>query len=127
MGMHFSKKHMTLQILTWRQNLKFCYKGVIDGHHPPTIAFNLKNKIKGAFRMETNNISTIATFAAIIITTLLAYFGYTVDQAQLTTVLMGCITLIIAVWSSKNPNNLSWLGNAPEPTTDISGDEDETC
>ena len=64
--------------------------------------------------METNNISTIATFAAIIITTLLAYFGYTVDQAQLTTVLMGCITLIIAVWSSKNPNNLEWLGNAPQ-------------
>lgn len=64
--------------------------------------------------MESNNISTIATFAAIIITTLLAYFGYTVDQAQLTTVLMGVITLIIAVWSSKNPNTLGWLGNAPE-------------
>ena len=64
--------------------------------------------------MDTNNISTIATFAAIIITTLLAYFGYTVDQAQLTTVLMGVITLIIAVWSSKNPNTLAWLGNAPE-------------
>ena len=63
--------------------------------------------------METNNLSTIATFAAIIITTLLAYFGYTVDQAQLTTVLMGVITLIIAVWSSKNPNTLEWLGNAP--------------
>ena len=66
--------------------------------------------------METNNISTIATFAAIIITTLLAYFGYTVDQAQLTTVLMGGITLIIAVWSSKNPNNLEWLGNAKPQT-----------
>lgn len=64
--------------------------------------------------MDTNNISTIATFAAIIITTLLAYAGYTVDQAQLTTVLMGVITLIIAVWSSKNPNTLAWLGNAPE-------------
>ena len=64
--------------------------------------------------MDTNNISTIATFAAIIITTLLAYFGYTVDQAQLTTVLMGVITLIIAVWSSKNPNTLAFLGNAPE-------------
>ena len=64
--------------------------------------------------MDTNNISTIATFAAIIITTLLAYAGYTVDQAQLTPVLMGVITLIIAVWSSKNPNTLAWLGNAPE-------------
>ena len=53
--------------------------------------------------METNNISTIATFLAICITGILAYFGYTVDQAQLAAVLMSVITLIIAVWSSKNP------------------------
>ena len=61
--------------------------------------------------METNNISTIATFAAIILTTILAYFGYTVDQVQATTVIMGVITLIIAIWSSRNPNTLEWLGN----------------
>ncbi len=65
--------------------------------------------------METNNISTIATFAAICLTTILAYFGYTVDQAQATTVIMGVITLIIAIWSSKNPNTLNCLGNG-EPT-----------
>ena len=65
--------------------------------------------------METNNISTIATFLAICITGILAYFGYTVDQAQLATVLMSVITLIIAVWSSKNPNTLAILGNAPVP------------
>ena len=65
--------------------------------------------------METNNISTIATFLAICLTGILAYFGYTVDQAQLATVLMSVITLIIAVWSSKNPNTLEILGNAPEP------------
>ena len=65
--------------------------------------------------METNNISTIATFAAICLTTILAYFGYTVDQAQATTVIMGVITLIIAIWSSKNPNTLSFLGNAKPP------------
>ena len=63
--------------------------------------------------METNNISTIATFIAICITAILAYFGYTVDQAQLSTVLMSVITLIIAIWSSKNPNTLACLGNAP--------------
>ena len=61
--------------------------------------------------METNNISTIATFAAICLTTILAYFGYTVDQAQATTVIMGGITLIIAIWSSKNPNTLKVFGN----------------
>ena len=65
--------------------------------------------------METNNISTIATFIAICLTTILAYFGYTVDQAQATTVIMGVITLIIAIWSSKNPNTLKCLGNAKEP------------
>ena len=59
--------------------------------------------------MDTNNISTIATFLAICLTGILAYFGYTVDQAQLATVL----TLIIAIWSSKNPNTLAFLGNAP--------------
>ena len=65
--------------------------------------------------METNNISTIATFLAICITGILAYFGYTVDQAQLATVLMSVITLIIAIWSSRNPNTLAILGNAPTP------------
>jgi hypothetical protein len=63
--------------------------------------------------MNTNNISTIATFAAIIITAILSYFGYTVDQNELTPVILGVITLAIAIWSSKNPNTLSWLGNSP--------------
>ena len=62
----------------------------------------------------TNNISTIATFIAIGITALLAYFGYTVDQAQLATVIMSIITLVIAVWSSRNPNTISALGNGPD-------------
>lgn len=77
--------------------------------------------------MEVNNISTIATFAAIIITGILAYFGYTVDQTQLATVLMSIITLIIAIWSSKNPNTLEWLGNkhpTNEEYPDISLNED---
>ena len=65
--------------------------------------------------MDTNNISTIATFLAICITGLLAYFGYTVDQAQMASVLMSVITLIIAIWSSKNPNTFACLGNAPAP------------
>ena len=84
--------------------------------------------------MDTNNISTIATFLAICITGILAYFGYTVDQAQLTTVLMSVITLIIAIWSSKNPNTLKCLGNAPSSVTSeepilndeyVTGDEDD--
>ena len=65
-----------------------------------------------------NNLSTIATFIAIAITALLAYFGYTVDQAQLATVIMSIITLIIAIWSSKNPNNIAALGNGPDDGDD---------
>jgi hypothetical protein len=75
----------------------------------------IKNIIGSEIIMDTNNLSTIATFLAICITGILAYFGYTVDQAQLATVLMSVITLIIAIWSSKNPNTLAFLGNAPEP------------
>lgn len=94
--------------------------------------------------METNNISTIATFAAIVITGIVGYFGYTVDQAQLATLLMTVITFIIAVWSSKNPNTLEILGNnePTEPTYDsnvfdndapvlndeyLTGDDDDGC
>lgn len=86
-------------------------------------------------QMETNNLSTIATFIAICITGILAYFGYNVDQGQLATVVMSVITLIIAVWSSKNPNTLAVLGNAKAPVTSesdilndeyVTGDEDDT-
>ena len=65
--------------------------------------------------MDKNNISTIATFLAICLTGILAYFGYTVDQAQLAAVLMSVITLLIAIWSSNNPNTMACFGNAPEP------------
>ena len=84
--------------------------------------------------METNNISTIATFIAICLTAILAYFGYTVDQAQLATVIMSIITLIIAIWSSKNPNTLACFGNQPkvdseEPVLndEYECDEDDGC
>lgn len=68
--------------------------------------------------LEKQNISTIATWTAIAITMILAYFGYTVDQAQLSTVIMSIITLVIAVYSSKHPNDLSALGNKQEVVID---------
>ena len=46
----------------------------------------------------------------------------------------GVIAFIIAVWSSKNPNTISWLGNGTEPVASeetvlndeyITGDEDD--
>ena len=62
--------------------------------------------------MDQNNISTIATFAAITISAILNYFGYSLDQEAITPLILGLITLAIAVWSSKNPNTLACLGNA---------------
>ena len=78
--------------------------------------------------MDTNNLSTIATFLAICITGILAYFGYSVDQAQLAAVIMSVITLIIAIWSSKNPNTFEFLGNSPVAETeedDVTGDDED--
>ena len=69
--------------------------------------------------MQENNISTIATFIAIILTGIIGYFGYNVDQTQLATVIMSVITLIIAIWSSKNPNTLKCFGNDIRPPYDI--------
>ena len=83
----------------------------VKGDH----SIHTKNKPRSNdLTMETNNLSTIATFAAIIITAILSYFGYTVDQNELTPLILGLITLAIAVWSSKNPNTLAILGNAPQ-------------
>ena len=96
---------------------------LLYGVRNPTIAFILIQFFLGDLIMETNNISTIATFAAICLTTIMAYFGYTVDQAQATTVIMGVITLIIAIWSSKNPNTFKCLGNDVRPPYDINDDQ----
>ena len=73
--------------------------------------------------MQENNISTIATFIAIILTGAIGYFGYTVDQTQLATVIMSIITLIIAIWSSKNPNTLKCFGNNVRPPYDINNEQ----
>ena len=73
--------------------------------------------------MQENNISTIATFIAIILTGVIGYFGYTVDQTQLATVIMSIITLCIAIWSSKNPNTLKCLGNNVRPPYDINNEQ----
>ena len=78
--------------------------------------------------LTKGNITTIATWIAITITAIIGYFGYTVDQSQLLTVITGIITLIIAIWSSKNPNEITALGNGPvaETEEDVTGDcEDE--
>ena len=61
----------------------------------------------------TGNISTIATWLSILITVILSYFGVVIDQATLLPVVSGLITIILAIWSSKNPNTFAFLGNQP--------------
>ncbi len=61
--------------------------------------------------INKGNISTIATYAAIIIGPFLVKYGVDVDQGTLVTFLTALISIIIAIWSSKNPNTFAFLGN----------------
>lgn len=69
------------------------------------------------------NISTIATWISLTITVILSYFGVVIDQATLLPVVSGLITIIIAIWSSKNPNTFAFLGNQPHTNTCECNDE----
>lgn len=71
----------------------------------------------------TGNISTIATWISLTITVILSYFGVVIDQATLLPVVSGLITIIIAIWSSKNPNTFAFLGNQPNTNTCECNDE----
>lgn len=72
--------------------------------------------------METNNISTYATWTAVIILILQAickYYNLQIGENDLTIIANAILTLIIAIWSSYNPNTIQWLGNnKPTITTE---------
>ena len=57
------------------------------------------------------NISTIATWLGILITPIIINYGIDIDQATLTTFIYTGILIIIAVWSSYNPNTFKFLQN----------------
>ena len=78
--------------------------------------------------METNNLSTIATWTGIIvliIEIICKHFGIVIPHETIVMFVSGVITFIIAVWSSKNPNTIPWLGNDPTygPTTTTASTE----
>lgn len=89
--------------------------------------------------METNNISTYATWTSVIILLLqitFKYFNISIGENDLTIIANAIVTLAIAIWSSYNPNTIPWLGNAPtpiDPTEQVLNDEyaygadDESC
>lgn len=57
------------------------------------------------------NISTIATWLGILIAPIVVKYGIDIDQATLTTFIYTTILIIIAVWSSYNPNTFKFLKN----------------
>lgn len=66
---------------------------------------------------NTGNISTIATWIAVLIAPFLVQYGVQVDQSTLITFFTAFITILIAIWSSRNPNTFAFLGNAPTKNT----------
>lgn len=76
---------------------------------------------------DTGNVSTIATWTAIIvmiIEVIIKHFGLDIPHETIVMFVTGIITFIIAVWSSKNPNTFEFLGNAT-PADEIVGEDDD--
>ena len=76
--------------------------------------------------MELNNATTIATWIGIIvliIEVICKHFGIDIPHDTVVMFVSGVVTFIIAIISSKNPNTIPWLGNAPEQEDD----PDECC
>ena len=68
--------------------------------------------------MDINNSTTIATWTGIIvliIEVICKHFGIIIPHETVVMFVTGVITFIIAIISSKNPNTLAFLGNAPTP------------
>lgn len=64
--------------------------------------------------LKTNNLSTIATWTAIIvmiIEIIAKKYNLEIPHDTTTMFVSGVITFIIAVYSSRNPNDLKCLGN----------------
>ena len=71
----------------------------------------------------TNNISTIAVFIYMLISPILVQYGYNIDQTVFVGAFVGIFGLILAIWSSRNPNTIAVLGNQPEEEVEVNPDE----
>ena len=61
--------------------------------------------------LNVGNISTIATWLSILLYPIIVGYGIELDQATLTTFIYTLIVIVIAVWSSYNPNTFGFLKN----------------
>ena len=57
------------------------------------------------------NVSTIATWIGILLAPIIVNYGVDIDQATLTTFVYSFILILVAVWSSYNPNTFKFLKN----------------
>lgn len=74
--------------------------------------------------LAKENLTTFVTWAAILITPVLTYFGIQVDQGVLIAGLSAIVTLLIAVYSSKHPNTLEVFDN-DVPTVQVAVDTEQ--
>lgn len=78
-------------------------------------------------QMNIGNISTIATWISILLYPIVLKYGIDIDQAILTTFIYNLIVIMIAIWSSYNPNNFKFLKNFKEIPTVETVDEDQVA
>lgn len=80
--------------------------------------------------MELNNATTIATWTGIavfIIEVICKHFGIEIPHETIVMFVTGILTFIIAIISSKYPNTLEFLDNAPVADEIVTGDDDDSC
>lgn len=78
------------------------------------------------------NISTLAVWLYVLISPLLVKYGINIDETTFTTFFIALVGIILAIWSSYNPNTFQFLGNKQtEPVTNgvlndeyVTGDDD---
>jgi len=76
--------------------------------------------------LTKGNITTIATWLAILLTIILTQLGIEIDQGMLVSFCSGLITLCIAIYSSKHPNTFEFLGNQDDTEVIDEKDNEDT-
>lgn len=61
--------------------------------------------------LNVGNISTLATWISIILYPLVVKYGIEIDKETVTTFVYTTLVIIIAIWSSYNPNTFAFLNN----------------
>lgn len=75
---------------------------------------------------DKKNLTTIAVWIYMLISPILVKYGIEIDQTAFVGVAVPLFGLILAIWSSRNPNDMEILGNqGPAISDDIEEDDYE--